>query len=440
MGTPYSVSITPEEQCYCDSIEKIYCQIPDDIGIMQMVTLGDVEMDAAGADALVESSVMNPIGSPTLREIAAGRTTAAIIISDATRGVDTARVLPFVISELTAAGLRMEDMLAVVALGVHRDAGEDEMKAMLGTCWGKLRVVNHQPFDPERLVSVGTTSRGNDIQVNRSVAAAQIRIGIGKVEPHEFAGYSGGRKSVLPGIAGESSIRFNHRPEMLADPHAAPCVLRDNPVHLDMVEAARLLRMDFFVNLVQNARGMPVAAFSGDMVASHEAAVSFLEQRYGVSVSQNANIFLTTPGAPLNIDFYQAVKPLFGLYPVLKENDVVILYAECREGLNSVDMIAPFRQGDTTQRVLAYLMDNYRIQMDQALLLCKIYQKKVKIIVFSPGVSAAELRTMRMHPVDSLPAALEKAAAFKREDGEKPRLCIFPQAQRAVIRIDDKQE
>ncbi len=434
MNELYSVAATPEGQVYSDRVEKTGCRIGRDVELVQVVTAADVEIDEPQADALVERSILNPIGSPRLREIAAGKKTAAIIVSDATRGVDTARVLPYLMHELELAGLHLDNVVAVVALGVHRDASDAEMAAMLGKYKGKLRIVNHLPCDSRELVDVGTTSRGNRIQVNRTVYESEVRIGIGKVEPHEFAGYSGGRKSVLPGVAGEQTILYNHRPEMLSDPKSAPCVLDGNPIHLDMLEAAGLLGVDFFVNLAQNARGVPVAAFAGDIVQSHRAAVAFLEERYGVEVSKEANIFLTTPGVPLNIDFYQAVKPLFGLYPILKENDIIVLYAECREGLNSVDMLAPFKHGSTPAEVVAYLHGNYRIQMDQALLLCKIFLKKVRIIVCSPGVKDEEVRTMLMLPEPSVQAALDRAVALKRRDGAIPRLCVFPQAQRAVIR------
>lgn len=434
MDELYTIVRTPQGTRYIDRVEKIDCLIGNDITLTQVVTMKDAAMEEKDSDALIESSILAPIGAHRLCEIAADKKNAAIIVSDATRGVATAQVLPFLIRELAAAGIGTDNITVVVALGVHRDASDTEMKAMLGCCWGKVRVVNHQPFARDELVEVGVTSSGNTIEVNRTVYEADIRIGIGKVEPHEFAGYSGGRKSVLPGVASEKTILYNHRPEMIANPNAAPCVLRDNPIHLDMVEAARLLRIDFFVNLVQNARGMPVAAFSGDIVASHNAAVAFLEKRYGIEVAKDANIFLTTPGAPLHIDFYQAVKPLFGLYPIVQQNDVIILYAECREGINSVDMIAPFRHGSTPEEVLAWLTEHYRIQMDQSLLLCKIFMKNVRIIVCSPGVSDDEVSTMLMRPANSLADALKQAAALKRQDGELPRLCIFPQAQRAVIR------
>ncbi len=433
MGDLYSVASRPEGVVYTDQVENVQCSIRQEVDIAQIVEIDDPEISSEESDRILEQSILHPIGCQRLRDIAIGKKSAAIIISDATRGVDTARVLPYLLRDLAEAGIRMENIVVVVALGVHRDADAAEMQTALGRFWGKVRIVNHQPFNSDELIHIGTTSRGTEVEINKTVFEADVRIGIGKVEPHEFAGYSGGRKSVLPGVAGEKTILHNHLPKFLFDSNAAPCVLENNPVHLDMVEAAAMLRMDFFVNLVQNAHGMPIGAFSGDILESHAAAVAFLEQRYSVDVHASANIFLTTPGVPLNIDFYQAVKPLFGLYPVLKANDVVVLYAACREGVNSPDMLAPFRHGTNCEQVMEYLQTNYRIQMDQALILCKLYRNNVRIIVSSPGVTNEDLETLMMYPAASLDTAMEMAVAFKQADNAVPRVCIFPQAQRAII-------
>ena len=185
-----------------------------------------------------------PAGTPRLRDLARGAGRVVIIVSDPTRGVPTAKVMPILLEELASAGVPRSAVTVVVATGVHRPATEDEIKEIVGA--GNiegLKVINHDPYDGKQLVTLGKTSFGTLVEVNRTVYEADLRIAVGKVEPHEFAGFSGGRKSVLPGIAGEKTIEFNHRPEMLISPAARPGQLEGNPIHLDMMEAAGMLKI-----------------------------------------------------------------------------------------------------------------------------------------------------------------------------------------------------
>ncbi|MDR3077694.1 MAG: lactate racemase domain-containing protein, partial [Planctomycetota bacterium] len=258
MKSVYSVGGVSGRLRYADAEEKVEARFPEGLEFVGLAAVD--EPAAADADGVLARSLVKPIASPPLRELARGRGSAALIVSDATRGVCTARALPHVVKELFRAGLALENLFLIVGIGVHRAATGEEIRSLSGEYAGRLRAVEHRPRDPESLKQVGLTSRGNRILVNREVAEAGLRLSIGKVETHEFAGYSGGRKSILPGVAGEESILFNHRPEMIADSAAVPGRLADNPVHADMLEAARLARLDFCLNIVQNAAGEPLAA------------------------------------------------------------------------------------------------------------------------------------------------------------------------------------
>lgn len=431
MSQMYSVTKENGRLIYKDAAEKVEAAIPDGIEFAGLATVKEPE--TADVDAVVSASLAAPIGSPRLAEMAKGKKSAVILVSDATRAVLTARVLPHVVSELRQGGLSLERMLLIVAIGVHRDATEEEMRAISGEFAGKIRIVNHDPYGPDSLVEVGTTSRGNRIEVNRLVRQSDLRISIGKVETHEFAGYSGSRKSILPGVASERTILWNHSPEMIADPKAAPGILAGNPIHEDMIEAARMCGLDFCINLIQNATGTPIAAFSGAMETSHAAAVKYYADHYRAELAAGSNIYLITPGYPLNIDLYQSMKPLFGLYSALKKNDVVILYSRCREGVNSDDMLKPFDHGSNPDEIMQYLIANYRVQMDHSLLFCKVLQKGVRVIALSEGVEPAVFEKMRMTPARSVEHALELAKAMKIKDGETPKLGIVPMAQRMII-------
>ncbi|MFH1741720.1 MAG: lactate racemase domain-containing protein, partial [bacterium] len=229
----YSIREQDAQVIYHDAVEEV------EITVAAEQCLGLVGIQEPPAVSWPEDfreAFAAPSGTPQLHDLAWNAQRVAIIVSDSTRGVPTAKVMPILLEELDAAGVRRSAVTIVVATGVHRPATEDEIKEILGA--GNLmglKVINHDPCDGEQLVVLGKTSFGTSVEVNRTVYEADLRIAVGKVEPHEFAGFSGGRKSVLPGIAGEKTIEFNHRPELLMSPLARPGQLEGNPIHLDML-------------------------------------------------------------------------------------------------------------------------------------------------------------------------------------------------------------
>ncbi|MDR3211864.1 MAG: nickel-dependent lactate racemase [Planctomycetota bacterium] len=425
----YALTSSGGKTCYRDSTEGVELLVPEGIEVASLSVVDEPE--APALEKLISPALAQPLGSVPLAKLANGKKTAAIIVSDATRAVATASILPHLMAELAQGGIEAEGVSLVVGLGVHRPATPEEMREICGPLAGKVAIYNHDPH--ANLVELGTTRGGTPVSVNRRVWEADIHLSIGKVETHEFAGYSGGRKSVLPGISSEATIEYNHRPEMIANPLAVPGCLAGNPIHEDMLEAARLLRLDFTVNLVQNAKGEPLAVFAGELEQSHAAAVDYYQKSYGVKIDPGVNIYLTTPGFPLNIDLYQSMKPFFGLYPVLKKGDVVILYSGCGEGVNSSDMLEPFTHGPDLAAITDFLRENYRIQMDHSLLFCKLLQKGVRVIGVSEKVAAADFSLMQMTPAGSLGEALEIARDLKLADGSPPRLGVVPMAQRLII-------
>ncbi len=380
----------------------------------------------------ISGAFASPCSGKRLRDIARGRKKAVILVSDATRKVPTADVLPAVMEELLAAGMDERDVTAVVALGVHRRATESEMRDILGSWWDRILIENHDAFSAERLVEIGTTSCGTPLSVNRTAYEADLRITVGKVEPHEFAGFSGGRKSVLPGIAGERTIRENHNPQWLMDPGAVPGRLEDNPIHEDMLEAAGMLGVDFAVNLLVDESNRLREVFCGDPVKSHEAAVAASVMDLCVKLVEPPQIVVTTPGEPLNICLYQAVKPLIALAPVLAPGGTMILYAKCPEGIDSPDMVRPFEEAEGLDGAFDYLVENYRIQMDHALLLVKIMKGGAEIVVVAPTVPGETIEKMHMTPAGTLQEAVDYALSrTRRETG----VLFFPCAQRFLPEI-----
>ena len=386
----------------------------------------------ADFESMIANSLSNPIASQPLSALAIGKKNAAIIVSDATRAAATQLVLPYIVNELKLAGLYEKQIKIVVATGVHRPATTEEMKSIAGAFYGMIPIENHDPYSPDKLKTIGTTSFGTSVEVNKSVYESDLRISIGKIEAHEFAGFSGGRKSVLPGISSEKCIQFNHRPENILNRHAISGTLDGNPIHMDMLESAKMLGIDFCVNLVQNAVGQPLGVFAGNLEKSHLAGVSFLRSIYGVELNQGANIYVVTPGTPLNIDLYQSMKALIALIPVVHHGDTIVFYSKCTEGINSEEMMRPFNnnKGSTIDDVLKYVVANYRIQMDHALLLCKLYQKGVNIIACSPNILKAQFEALHMTASKNIREAVEMAI---ERHAENPVISVIPMPQRLVL-------
>lgn len=379
-------------------------------------------------------AVRQPIQGPPLSQLARERQarSACVLVSDATRAVPTALVAPIVVEELQAGGVPLENITFFVAIGVHREATEEELRRFLGPLHGRVRIENHTPFDPDNLVVLGETSHHTPVEVNRRAYDCDLHIQIGKVEPHEFAGFSGGRKSVLPGIASQRTIITNHRPEMILDPRSAIGALSGNPVHEDMLEAALMFRIDFGVNFILNNQLEPAALFAGGMEASHQAAVDFVRQYLQVEIPA-ADIILTTPGQPLDIDFYQSVKALIALTECVDERTTIALYCDCAEGVSSPDMLRAFSSSDDLEQVVRFATENYCIQMDHVLLLAKILRRGARLVVSSPHVTAAELSAMFMTPCPDPSQLLAVAAQVSGKPN--PSVLFYPCPQTGLPQL-----
>jgi nickel-dependent lactate racemase len=428
----YSIRNAGSVVVYRDAAAGEEIRVPAD-QCLGLVTLREPPPVAWPDD--VRASLAAPLDSPRLRDRARGAKRVAIVVSDSTRGVPTSRILPLVVAELASGGVPPSSITVVVATGVHRPATRAELEEIVGaTALAELAVVNHEPDDPRRLVALGETSFGTPVEVNRTVYESDLRIAIGKVEPHEFAGFSGGRKSILPGIASRRTIERNHRPEMLLAPGARPGQLEGNPVHEDMVEAAARLRLHFMVNVVLNQAGEAVGVFAGDPGASHRAAVELLGSFCRVRLQERPDVAVTTPGRPLDIDFYQSIKPLISLAPVMGPGGVLVLYSACRDGLGTTDMLLPYEGATDVAEVMARLRADYRIQMDHALLLGKILQRGIRIVVASPRVDPAVLRRLFLTPAATPQQALE--IALRLVPKRRPTVLFLPQAQRTLPTLD----
>lgn len=389
----------------------------------------------------IEKAVISPSGrGESLREIVSRKKaeTAAIIISDATRGVPTDKTAPYIIRELTAAGIKKENIIFVVALGVHRDATESEMKEFLGPLMGEIAIENHDAFDGKKLVYLGMTSRNTPVKVNKRVYESDVVITIGKVELHDMAGFSGGRKSILPGVSSEETIVINHRPEMMVHPGSRAGNLEGNPIHEDMLEAAEMCGVDYSVNIVMNQEYEIAGIFSGRLRESHEAAAGFLKSFCMVVLPAKPDIYVVCPGKPLSIDMYQGVKPLIALHTLTDENTIMILYGEFKEGVNAPDFIEPFRCCPDLEELKTYVWNHYKIQMDHIVPIREILRKGTRIMIVSENISAEDAAAVHMEKYHSLQDALDKA--IEEHQADFPQIAFCPQSYRSLFTVGQEQK
>jgi nickel-dependent lactate racemase len=287
---------------------------------------------APDAKAEIERALNAPIGSKKLSEIAKPESKVAIVVDDATRHAPSDVMLLPVLAELNSAGVNDENVTVIFGCGTHRAVTQDEAKRLLGEeACKRVKAVSHD-CRAQDLVDIGKTkSYGNKIHLNRTFAEADVKILLGDVGFHYYAGYGGGRKSVLPAVAGEETIKHNHA--MLLNTNARTGILDENPVHEDMTQAARLAKVDFIVNTISNSKCEIVKAFAGDVEQAFLEAVKTVDEMYRVSVERRADIVVVSPGGyPADMNLYQAYKALDNALPIVKRGGVVVLVAECAEG------------------------------------------------------------------------------------------------------------
>jgi len=280
----------------------------------------------------VKKALENPINSDRLTNIVKPGDRIAIVIDDITRPLPSRHILPPILSELKNVGVRKEDITIIIGTGTHRPNTAEEAKILLGDYIAThYRWINHD-CDAEDLVYVGKTRYGNRVYINREYMEADVKILVGDVMLHYYAGYGGGPKSIIPGIAGRETIEFNH--SMMFHPKAISGVSKGNPVFEDIMEGAKLAGADFVVNVVLNTKKEIVKAYSGGLETVFYKCVELIDDIYKVKLEKKADIVLASAGGfPFDINFYQAHKGLFNAEFAAKENGRIIYLAECRDGI-----------------------------------------------------------------------------------------------------------
>jgi len=282
---------------------------------------------------LVREAMSSPVGSPTLADLSRGKKNIVIIASDHTRPVPSKIIMPMMLDEIRSTSPDA-DITILIATGCHRGTTTAELVSKFGEdIVAREKIIVHDCDDRENLVSIGTLPSGGACVVNRIAVEADLLVAEGFIEPHFFAGFSGGRKSVLPGVAARETVLANHCSEFIAHACARTGILEGNPIHTDMLWAAEKAGLAYIVNVVLNEKKEVIFAVAGDPCKAHAAGVSFLREKCGVSAEPSDIVITSNGGYPLDQNMYQAVKGMTAAESAIKEGGVIIMIAASEDGV-----------------------------------------------------------------------------------------------------------
>ena len=379
--------------------------------------------------AAMRHALRHPIGSQPLRELVSAESTVAIVFSDLTRPQPRERMLPVLLDEIAV--VPPEQITLINGLGTHRPNTDAELRAMLGDqIVDRYRIVQHETTDASSMVCIGRTSQGHDAWINRAYLAADCKILTGFIEPHIFAGFSGGPKAVLPAVAGAEIILDNHSGRLLANPHATWGVTYGNPIWEEMLEVALMTEPDLLFNVALNREKAITGVFAGDLVQAHRAGTEHVRRSAMVPVEAPFDVALTTnAGFPLDLNLYQSVKGISAAAQVVRKGGAILIASECWDGIpahgNYRDLLygaeSPQALWDQVTAPGFRTLDQWEAFLHARLCL------HADIHIFAAGLTDEQVRRAMLTPCHDIAACLR---ALVRQYG--PRLCVLPQGPMTI--------
>ena len=367
--------------------------------------------------SLVEEALANPIGSPKLSELAKGKKNIVLIASDHTRPVPSKVIVPPMLREIRK-GNPDADITILISTGCHRGTTKEELVSKFGEeIVAKEKIVVHD-CDNSPLAHIGTLPSGGELIINKLVVDADLVCSEGFIEPHFFAGFSGARKSILPGIASRTTVLANHCSEFIADPHARTGILEGNPIHKDMVWAARTAKLAFICNVVINAEKEAIYAVAGDMEAAHKAGCDFLSSLCKVDAKPADIVITTNGGYPLDQNIYQAVKGMTAAEASVKPGGVIIMMARSNDGHGGEHFYHQMADEPDIEKTMELFLSRGRNETEpdqwQTQIFIRIL-RKAEVIYVSEAPDEM-VKGLHMTPAHSLHEAMEIAEKIKGKD------------------------
>ena len=376
-------------------------------------------------EQLVLDALEHPVGSPRLRELARDKQKIVIVTSDHTRAVPSKITLPLLLKEIRS-GNPQADITILIATGLHRPTTEEEQRRMFGD-----EIVDHEKiainnaFDPEQFVELCTLPSGAVFQVNKLAAQCDLLVTEGFVEPHFFAGFSGGRKSILPGVCSERTVNENHSYKAVSHPRSNSGMLKDNPIHADMLCAAKAVNVQFIFNVALDGEKKIVAAWAGDLEKAHEAGVAFIRQWSQCPVVTGDIVVTSNGGYPLDQNLYQSPKAMATAEACAGEDGVIIMCCSCCDGMGGAHFGEILQRGtpDEIDRYLSEIPPQKTIPEQWCAQVCVRVLRKHQVILVTTFLDHDEVRRANMIPASTPDEALEIAYRLK---GEHASVVVIP--------------
>lgn len=385
---------------------EIPVQLPDNVLALNPKELSPLD----NPSQVVRDALDGPIGTPPLAELAVGRKNACVVISDVTRPVPNQTILPPILKTLEDAGIPRDQITILIATGMHRPNLGDELIQVVGSeIASNFNIVNHYCRREEDLRWIAEID-GAPIEVNRHYLDADLKILTGLIEPHMYAGFSGSRKSILPGISSYKTMQFMHSFKMIHQPDVSNCRLAGNPFHEAGEKVAAAAGVDFILNVVINKARELVGVFAGHFKLAHRTGCELVSKMAVRAIEHPADLVITSAGGyPLDATFYQVSKGLIAARDVLRPNGAIIMVCECREGLGSNEYCELVREGQSPEGFCERYSDPDNFVMDQWCLQTT-YQAlahAADVYVYSPYLSQEDLEGLGITKIDNVQAAID---------------------------------
>lgn len=384
-------------------------------------------------DELVNIALDNPIGSKKLEDLAVGKEKVVILCSDHTRPVPSKIIIPKMLERIRK-GNKDAKITLLIGTGCHRGTTKYE----LINKFGKEIVDNediyvHDCEDESMLVNVGKLPSGGDIIVNKIAAGADLLVSEGFIEPHFFAGYSGGRKSVFPGCCSRKTVMYNHNAEFINSPFARTGILENNPIHKDMVYAARKLNLIFICNVIINSEKKVIHCVAGDLEKAHESGTEWLKDFAGVD-KKEADIVLTSNGGyPLDQNIYQAVKCMTAAEACVKEGGVIIVSSESSDGVGGDGFLKSFKEEPDENKMMEAFLNTPKEETIadqwQSQIFARVLLKSR--VIFISEVDDETVKNLHMIPAKNLEEAMKIAYSLTSDDAS---VTIIPDGVAVIVK------
>jgi nickel-dependent lactate racemase len=383
----------------------------------------------------IKDSLLHPIGCPPLGEFARRAKSVCIVVCDFTRPVPNKVLLPPMLDLLEMNGVQKQNITILVATGLHRPSTPAELDTIFGPdILRRYTIVNHRASILEEQRSIGRTRRNTPVYIDERYCSADLKITVGFIEPHLMAGFSGARKVVAIGCAGEETIKTLHSPSFLDEPLCCEGSIDRNPLHHELLEIAYMAGHDFSIDVALDANKSITGVFAGHPQLAHAAGMEAVRKFVGATLPELADIVLTTcAGFPLDLTYYQAIKGMTAALPVLKKGGVLILAAECAEGLGSerfVSMATRFR----TSEEFGQWIHNHPVEVDQwQLQECAKATQRGEIVVVSSGIPPEQQEKLFVQTAASVEEALQRAL---HKLGPSASIAVIPKGPYTLVDVD----